>query len=47
MNQWSVSALLPGKEPPLLPIQWIGDWVDARTGLDAVGKRKIPTPNGN
>jgi hypothetical protein len=36
--------------PPLYPRErtpdthWIGDWVGPRAGLDAVAKRKIPSP---
>jgi hypothetical protein len=34
-------ALPPGKDPRY---HWIGGWVDPRGGLDAVAKRKSPTP---
>jgi hypothetical protein len=36
------AALPPGKEPP--GSHWIGGWVDPRAVLDAVVKRKIPSP---
>jgi hypothetical protein len=36
------AALLPGKEPP--NTHWIGGWVGPRAILDAVVKRKIPSP---
>jgi hypothetical protein len=36
------AALPPGKEP-LVPI-WVGGWVGPRAVLDAVVKRKIPSP---
>jgi len=36
------AALPPGKEPPVT--HWIGGWVDLRAVLDAVVKRKIPSP---
>jgi len=36
------AALPPGKEPP--GTHWIGGWVGPRAVLDAVEKRKIPSP---
>jgi len=36
------AALLPGKEPP--GTHWIGGWLGLRAGLDAVVKRKYPSP---
>jgi hypothetical protein len=36
------AALPPRKSPP--STHWIGDWVGPRTILDAVVKRKIPSP---
>jgi hypothetical protein len=35
------AALPPGKKPDTL---WIGGWVGPRTVLEAVVKRKIPSP---
>jgi hypothetical protein len=37
------AALPPGKEPP--GAHWIGGWVGPRAVLDAVVKRKIPSPH--
>jgi hypothetical protein len=37
------AALPPGKEL-LIPIGWIRGWVGPRAVLDAVVKRKIPSP---
>jgi hypothetical protein len=39
------AALLPGKELP--DIQRIGGWVEVRTSIDAVQKRKYLAPAGN
>jgi hypothetical protein len=36
------AALPSGKDPP--GTHWIGDWVGPRAVLDAVVKRKIPSP---
>jgi hypothetical protein len=36
------AALPPGKKSP--GTHWIGGWVDARAVLDAVVKRKVPSP---
>jgi hypothetical protein len=36
------ATLPPEKEPP--DTQWIGGWVGPRAVLDAVFKRKIPSP---
>jgi len=36
------AALSPGKGP--LRTHWIGGWVGPRAGLDAMVKRKIPSP---
>jgi hypothetical protein len=36
------AALTPGEEPP--GTNWIGGWVGPRAVLDAVLKRKIPSP---
>jgi hypothetical protein len=36
------AALPPGKEPP--GTHWIGGWVGPGAVLDAVVKRKIPSP---
>jgi hypothetical protein len=42
-GQLHASAALPsGKEPP--GTHWIGGWVGPRAVLDAVVKRKIPSP---
>jgi hypothetical protein len=38
----ALDALPPGKEPP--GTHWIGGWVGHRAVLDAVVKRKIPSP---
>jgi hypothetical protein len=41
-GDWSASRLggfTPGKRAP--GTHWIGAWVDPRTGLDNLGKRKI------
>jgi hypothetical protein len=38
----ALAALSQGKEP--LGIHLIGGWVYLRAGLDAVAKRKIPSP---
>jgi len=35
------TALTPGKVPGT---HWIGGWVGPRAGLDAVVRRKIPSP---
>jgi hypothetical protein len=46
-GEWSASHLgrftLRGRAPVT---HWIGGWVDPRTGLDAVVKRKFPAPVG-
>jgi len=47
-SKWSASwagRFTPGKRAPGTP--WIGGSVDPRTGLDTVGKRKVPVPAGN
>jgi hypothetical protein len=36
------TALPPGEKAP--DTHWIGGWVGPRAVLDAVGKRKIPSP---
>jgi hypothetical protein len=47
-GEWSAS--LPGRLTPrerTPATHWIGGWVDPRAVLDAVVKRKIPSPAGN
>jgi hypothetical protein len=39
----ALAALPPGKYPP--STRWIGGWVGSRAGLDAVVKRKSPSPH--
>jgi hypothetical protein len=44
-GEWSASCpgrFIPRERAP--GTHWIGDWVGPRAVLDAVGKRKIPTP---
>jgi len=44
-GEWSASR--PGRFTPRERVRgthWIGDWVGPTTGLDAVVKRKIPSP---
>jgi len=38
------AALSPGNDPPA--VHWLGGWVDPRADLDAVVRRKIPSPRG-
>jgi hypothetical protein len=39
---YAPATLLPREGAP--GTHWIGGWVDPRAGLDAVAKRKIPSP---
>jgi hypothetical protein len=40
---YAPAALPPGKDPP--GTHWKGGWVGPRAVLDAVVKRKIPSPH--
>jgi hypothetical protein len=42
-GQLHLPAALPPEKEPLVP-HWIGGWVGPRAVLDAVVKRKIPSP---
>jgi hypothetical protein len=45
VGEWSASR--PGRfthREGALGTRWIGGWVDPRAGLEAVVKRKIPSP---
>jgi hypothetical protein len=42
-GQWS-TGITPGERAP--GTHWIGGWVDFRTGLDDLEKRKFLTPPG-
>jgi hypothetical protein len=42
-GQLHTPAVLPPRER-VTSIHWIGGWVDPRAVLDAVVKRKIPSP---
>jgi hypothetical protein len=44
-SEWSASwpgHFTPRERAPAT--HWIGGWVDPRTGMDAVVRRKIPSP---
>jgi hypothetical protein len=46
-GEWSVARpglFIPGERAP--GTHWRGVWVGPRFGLDAVAKRKVPTPTG-
>jgi hypothetical protein len=42
-DRFHAPAALPPRKEPLLT-NWIGGWVGTRAVLDAVVKRKIPSP---
>jgi len=47
-SDWSVSRpgrFLPGERA--FRTHWVGGWVDPKTGLEAVTKKKISAPAGN
>jgi hypothetical protein len=43
-GQLHALAALPPEKEPLPGTHWIGGWVGPRAVLDAVMKRKIPSP---
>jgi hypothetical protein len=45
--QLDASITLLPREEPSLPLVRGEEWVRPRTGLDTVGKRTIPIPEGN